>query len=797
MRSAYTLSPQLGNALGDATFSAPSLLTLQNLQFDKLTLTGTAGVTLKLPILGSVVDQQGTITWVYLSSGAARSAVTLSHPHPAQWRVLEHITTPAYAAFRAGAGARQAFAPGSATGISATTTVTSLLESNVYTYTAPSLAVDPATGHALLLWVHDDPAKQAGQSQEIAFSAWNGTQWSTPAALTNNMQPDDAPQVAWTSSGTAVAVWEHLDATPPLTATFDMTTATKIQLATATYSATTGAWSPVSLLTTNPALHTLPVIARNGSGRLLTVWHENAAGLLSGDAGHPDSIQAAFYTTGWAPTAIAVPAIPGLGDLAAGYGTGVATIAYSQLVTPTDSLSPTLQVFTTAWTGSAWGAPAQLTSDGLDHRDLQVVYNNANQPLVLWLAGPTLSLRNLVTGHIVTQTLPAELTGVQALRVTRDSAGNIAAIFTAQDAVHSGLYVAYYDQAHDTWGAPTRLTDQSASVRYPTAALASTGRLLAAYASTASLSQMVTTTISGTGQVVTSTVSTDGQTDLVTLSHLFRQNLTLSAADLALSADHPLPNDTVILSATVHNTGDLALAGVAVRFYDGDPAAGGTVIGASTLGAVLAAGSTATLTTTYTVPITGGVHALYALADPDNAIAEADEGDNTARLAAFGPDLRISTTSVQYWGGSAVALQAVIANIGTSAAPTSTISVYHDTLTGTLAITGSVPLLGPDQTVTVTLPWNYGALPAGSYPLVLAVNQANVPETNQAHNRPDQALPWRSPAWTSPWSGYADSRSTIGYAGGGQRARNRATTRGVNASSRQPAAYMFRWGGAP
>ncbi|MCZ7573428.1 MAG: hypothetical protein M5U01_33170 [Ardenticatenaceae bacterium] len=443
---------------------------------------------------------------------------------------------------------------------------------------------------------------------------------------------------------------------------------------------------------------------------------------MSGDAANPDRIVAAFYDGGWGAPAVAVNGIPGLVALAAGYGIGSATIAYTRYLTPTGSLTPTLQLFTSTWNGSAWSAPAQLTDDSLGHHDPQVLYDAANRPLLVWLAGEELRLRNLVTGASAALTLPAEIGSLDEFRVVQDAAGNLAAVFTAQ-AAQRDLFVAFYDQAHALWGHPTRLTDDRASEGYPAPALDTAGRLLLGYAATAITPVTHTTTISATGEVVTYTLPTEGQTDLLTLSHEFVRNLTLTGADLALSDQRPAPGQSVVISATVRNSGDLALPGVAVSFYDGDPAAGGALIATPSLAAPLAAGVTATLTTTYSVPTTGGQHRLYAVADPANAIAEANEGDNQASLAAFGPDLELAEAGVEYWGGSDVGLVTLIRNLGTTASPATTLAVYYETLTGILAVTDTVPTLAAGETITLTTPWNYGDLDADSYPLAAVVNQ--------------------------------------------------------------------------
>ncbi|RMH46372.1 MAG: hypothetical protein D6694_03645, partial [Gammaproteobacteria bacterium] len=286
---------------------------------------------------------------------------------------------------------------------------------------------------------------------------------------------------------------------------------------------------------------------------------------------------------------------------------------------------------------------------------------------------------------------------------------------------------------------------------YPAPGLDSTGRLLMGYAVTAVSSITQTTTISGTGQVVTFTVPTEGQTDLMTLSHTFDRNLTL--AGLSVSDDHPAPGGSVVISAALQNNGDWALDGAAVSFYDGDPNTGGTLIGTTGVSGTLAAGYTATLTTTFTVPSNGGAGRLYAVADPADAIPEVDETDNTASLAAFGPDLALTGAGVDYWGGSQVGLQAVVQNVGATPAPMATLAYYQGSITGTLLVTQTIPALAAGETVTLTTPWDAAALAEGSYTLAAAANpnQADFAETFTANNHAVLPLAIRPDLLLSPY----------------------------------------------
>ncbi len=242
-----------------------------------------------------------------------------------------------------------------------------------------------------------------------------------------------------------------------------------------------------------------------------------------------------------------------------------------------------------------------------------------------------------------------------------------------------------------------------------------------AYAQTQISLEERTTTDPNTGETITYTLPVEGQTDLYTLSHRFVQDLAMGA--LTVSDTHPQAGASVTVSATVTNTGALALEGVQVAFYDGDPDAGGTLLDTASWPGTLAAGYTATLTTTYPVPSLGGVRQLVAAADPQDQIAEADETNNRASLFAFGPDLELVGAGVDYWGSSNVGLTALIRNMGTTASPATTIAYRWEAITGTLAITDTVPPLEAGQAITLTTPWDYGALAQGSYGLVAVVNE--------------------------------------------------------------------------
>lgn len=91
--------------------------------------------------------------------------------------------------------------------------------------------------------------------------------------------------------------------------------------------------------------------------------------------------------------------------------------------------------------------------------------------------------------------------------------------------------------------------------------------------------------------------------------------------------------DLAGVGVNVHNGGDLTASGIEIRFYDGDPDDGGTIIGAGTyvLPFISAYGTSAQWTgKVWNTAGLGGDHQIYVVLDPDNEIAESDETNNVA-----------------------------------------------------------------------------------------------------------------------------------------------------------------------
>lgn len=604
---------------------------------------------------------------------------------------------------------------------SAAADASEVVAADVFTYAMPALAVEPVTGEALLLWSSLDAGKPALQNMELSFSRKpSGDGWSAPAALTNDSLIDGAPAAAWAGDGKGIAIWPRLEATLTPGAPMGAPEANQIELVTASFDPASGAWSAPVLLTSNSARDENARLARNAAGQVLAVWRQNDAGLTRGTAADPDHIMAAVYDAGWGAAAEVAAGIPGVVDLAAGFGQGAATVAFTRELAPTGIVTPTLQLFTAAWDGSTWSAPVQRTDDDLGHRRPQLFYNDLNQPLLLWLAGDGLRLHNLATDAIASLDLTG-LGAVTALEAAQDAGGNIVAVLPAAGA-QNDLHLARYDRASGMWSAARPLTGDLARESSSAPALDATGALLLGYARTEVSETTVTDTLPETGEVYTYAVPSLGQTDILALTHAIGPNLTLAEGDLVLSDAHPAAGATVLLTATVRNTGDAPVPSGSVAFYDGDPAAGGVLFATVPLSEPLPGGGSAVVTASQTADPGRPLSRLYAVADPDGILAETDESDNRASVAAFGPDLTLEVLDLAYFGYGQVQIESLVRNTGTAGSGVAQLRFYRDAVTGTPAVTSSVPLLAPGEVYTATSIWDSTGSTPGEALLIATVN---------------------------------------------------------------------------
>ena len=165
------------------------------------------------------------------------------------------------------------------------------------------------------------------------------------------------------------------------------------------------------------------------------------------------------------------------------------------------------------------------------------------------------------------------------------------------------------------------------------------------------------------------------------LAHI-KPNLSIFSTDITFSNSNPKVGDTITITATIYNEGPANADNVVVQFFDGDPAAGGVLIGEATIAQIVAFGSSQ-VSGNWTIP-TASARKVFVKIDPLNTIVELDETDNVAfnnLTSATLPDLTLGSSDIAFSPdpprlGEPMTLSITVRNNGQSGAENFSVYVY-------------------------------------------------------------------------------------------------------------------------
>ncbi|HHH41740.1 MAG TPA: hypothetical protein ENK56_07015, partial [Chloroflexi bacterium] len=600
------------------------------------------------------------------------------------------------------------------------------------------------------LWVHDDVSKPPMQGEEIYYSVYDGSTWSPPAGITNDNLQDFAPQAAYDGSGHAVAVWERNKTVQTESSEFDAEYAKAFEIAYAVWDGSS--WSSPTYLTHNDVLDHAPVLAQGNDTKLLLVWRQNPAGELMGTITNTDTLYWTVWDgTAWSTPQVLLSNVAGVVGLTAARHDGIRmAVAYSRDTDGNLSTSADQELYLLTWTGSGWSGPLRLTQDTQPDNRPTLFYDASGKPRLLWLKGDTLYA---LLGDLGGSPRAIAVEGSAALLdydAAQDPQGNLVLLWQGYSPEGVDVFYATYDETFNLFSLVAQLTHDQPLEKFMAPTFFGTRQLLMAYGK----DQLVTTTVTISPTLVISDVTTFGQSDLYVLRHTLGPNLSLSEGGITVTsvgteatvasaqeamgrrAANPPPGSRVRLSTTLRNVGDLAAATPKVAFYLGDPNAGGTLIGSATAPLTLAGGMTTTVAVTWTIPDTGAPFTLYAVADPDDEVAEQDEGDNETTTAVALPDLTVAEVGVGYGAGQSITLTAVISNVGVVEAANVPVAFrLDDPVTGTevaQATLGSLVAGGEAQAQAM---WDASSVAGGWHKVYAVVDPAGgIVEADEENN---------------------------------------------------------------
>jgi hypothetical protein len=388
----------------------------------------------------------------------------------------------------------------------------------------------------------------------------------------------------------------------------------------------------------------------------------------------------------------------------------------------------------------------------------RIAYDSAGRANLVWVKGrvahsadPDDAVDQLYFATYTSDTwstpvLAVEATAIQAPRLLVDAQDNLVVLWLARSDAGLDVWYAVYDRTTDLWSDPILFThDRDAQGDYD-AVMDSTDTLrvvLTGREIVTSTHHATTTQMAALAAAQTIVYPALGQVRPAEQQHTLRRDLTLTT--LVVSPTNPAPGTTATLTATAHNSGDLAVTGGQVALYDGDPNGGGTQIGvAQPLVSPFRAATTATVSVQWDVPSALSSHAIYAVVDPANSITESIESNNQISLTVVLLDLDVRWVRAD-WFSDTITVTANVHSGGASpvTVPFTVALRTDDPLSGPeIAGEQVAASLSPGESVTLTLTiTDPAAILTGTHTAWVVADVADaVSEADEANNTAFSAL---------------------------------------------------------
>jgi CARDB len=588
------------------------------------------------------------------------------------------------------------------------------LVQNVFPGSAPAMA---SKGQELmLLYVGDNGSSNALQCTDIRWTRFDGTNWSVPASVEMNTRAEFSPRVAYDGNGDAIAVWERV-ADPNFT-NVDLTAmAAQMDVVWSKRDHTSGQWSGPQPLAGNGYLEHAPLLCGPMSnGTVVATWTANTSNLLMGTNGAGSQVLWAEWNPlshAWSPPQTLLTNVPYRLSQSLSGVSNLAVYAWTRDMDGRVTNANDQQVFYCVWSNGVWSAARQFTSDGKGNRNVRVSVGPNGHNYMVWQSSTDLVLSRDFSTNTTVVRAESQTAGFADYAMTIGPAGNLVLLWQEMSQAGSDAHYRVLDPASAAWSEDAQLFDDLPLERSFAPVWDDVGTLTVAYNKVQIGYTNKTITLDGGGTVTITNVPQSGRVDLWVTKRQLIKDLALKAGDFTVSAENYLPGAAVTLSATLHNTGDVGVSNAVVAFYDANPASGGVLITNVAISGWLEGGATNTVSALWLVPEPAAKHVLYAVVDPDGAITEFDEANNTLWLSIGGTDLAVSLVSQLAETNGALRVIAQVQNLGAPSATNSVLAIRRAENSNAPLATAGVPLLEPGRLAQVALDLPPGTQPAG------------------------------------------------------------------------------------
>ncbi len=548
-------------------------------------------------------------------------------------------------------------------------------------------------------------------SQQLVWSRFDGTTWSTPAAIPGAVSAAILqPSIAYDGNGSAIVVWQQFASTPAAGA--DVTTVTSgLELGWSRF--TGGSWSAAQALTSNGIYDGEPRLCGPlPDGDLLLVWRQSLPGESFAVRGTLSSRRWDTGTLAWRVAQVVDSAFSGTSDFDCASGDGKVVIVWSGDLDANFATSTDSEIYYRIWQNESWGSAIRFTTDNNSDRNARVAIGQSGAVFMAWVRNNELVCSKDFTSPAVVQA-NVDALGAAGLQLSVGPTENPILLWSETFGIGSDGRYAVFDTEAGVWGQPSALWKDADAERNVAMAWDPAGRLQMTYLKDrlVSTAQQLTA-LDANGVPVTLTVSNVTETASVDLAFTRKSLLAnLTLRKLTVADEYFLPGNTIALSATLENTGDRAVQNPRVQFKflpGGFPPE--VLISNVTLAGWMPAQSTQHIAATWVLPSNISQGLIVAVVDPLGAVVESDESaaDNEKSLQRGGRDLVVALKSKTVYPNRTARIVGSIFNAGAPASFAFPSAFRVRRSDGSVVGSAFLPSVAPGDTVDVAV-----NLPAG------------------------------------------------------------------------------------
>jgi Ig-like domain-containing protein/carboxypeptidase family protein/CARDB protein len=605
----------------------------------------------------------------------------------------------------------------------------SAIQTNVFPFSEPHLS---SNNNLYLVWLYDDPARNAVNRSVAVFSSWDGTAWSQPIPIADNGTGDFHPRVLSFSDGTALALWEDSKEALPDNAS-QIELLQNVEIGSSFFNPSLKQWILTQRLTGDTHLQRSPLLAGQSPDDVMVVWIANEQNDVHGSAAKPNKLWYAKWNgTSFNTPQVSVTIPHAIVKYDFTYRNGIGDVVLALDTDDNQSTDEDRELYRIQYQNGVWGNLARLTNDTVPDENPRLTTDSKGNELLIWINDQKIySAAKAVIQDKRLIAAPPYSTNLADFRLASTPDGRIALVWSGlTDQSQSDLQAFLYDPILDVWGNKAQLTNDAESETNVSAAFYN-DNLVVVYNRTAPAS-------SGSAESTEQqlVIPSPGTTDLAVLSHVVGGDLAIKGSSLFVSPGNPRVGELTILSTTVLNRGDVAAKDITVNFYLGNPTTGGSVIGTKTITTTLAPGEEINVSVPWTPEATIMSSALFVVVDPNQLQNDIDRSNNAATKSIIKPDLIVESVRWEQQNPTSVLLTARVRNVGSLTSSASTLAFRKDSATGLLLANPPIGPLNPesstDAVVVVSNPTGSGSSELTFF--LLADPSNSVEEYNDTNN---------------------------------------------------------------